>query len=126
MQCNQCLQFFNEGDGHFCHSIRGTSVATETIEIDGVLYPVIGSWITESPSVEVPSKPSPWPLLIRGIARRRIDSDQGVGDTVKRILTKVGGDQFEWVMKRLGIDCGCGSRQAWLNARYPYNKNYDQ
>ncbi|MCY2974645.1 MAG: hypothetical protein NTW52_08270 [Planctomycetota bacterium] len=65
-------------------------------------------------------KPDPWPLLIRGIARQRIASDIGVGDTIQRILSKMGGTQFEWVMKRLGIDCGCGSRQDWLNAAYRY------
>jgi hypothetical protein len=65
-------------------------------------------------------KAPPWPLLVRGIARQRIDTDTGVGDTVHRILSKMGGDQFEWVMKRLGIECGCGERQAWLNAVYPY------
>jgi hypothetical protein len=32
----------------------------------------------------------------------------------------MGGDQFKWVMKRLGVDCGCGSRQEWLNRVYPY------
>jgi len=67
----------------------------------------------------VTSKPV-WPLLIQGIQRQRIPSDTGVGDTVERILAKMGGDQFKWVMKRLGVDCGCGSRQEWLNRVYPY------
>jgi hypothetical protein len=66
------------------------------------------------------SKPEDWPLLIRGISRQRIPSDTGVGDTVERILAKMGGDQFKWVMARLGVDCGCGSRQEWLNRVYPY------
>jgi len=66
------------------------------------------------------SKPPPRPLLIQGISRQRIPSDTGVGDTVERILAKMGGDQFKWVMKRLGVDCGCGSRQEWLNRVYPY------
>jgi hypothetical protein len=74
-------------------------------------------WI---PSTQSPSPTSTWPLLIRGIARQRIASDIGVGDTIQRILSKMGGAQFEWVMKRLGIDCGCGSRQDWLNAAYRY------
>lgn len=120
MQCHQCLQFYNEEDGHFCHSTYGTSVAIQTIEIAGVLYPVIGSWESESLIAEAPSKATPWPLLIRGIARQRIESDKGVGDTIHRILSKMGGSQFEWVMKRLGINCGCGDRQEWLNRVYPY------
>ena len=65
-------------------------------------------------------KPIVWPLLIRGIQRQRIPSDTGAGDTVERILSKMGGDQFKWVMARLGVDCGCGSRQDWLNRVYPY------
>lgn len=65
----------------------------------------------------------PLPLLVRGIKRQRIPSDKGVGDTVHRILSKMGGLQFEWVMKRLGINCGCGDRQAWLNAAYPYDRD---
>jgi len=65
-------------------------------------------------------KPVVWPLLIRGIARQRIESDIGVGDTVHRILSHMGGNQFEWAMERLGIDCGCKSGREWLNRAYPY------
>jgi hypothetical protein len=60
--------------------------------------------------------------MIRGTARQRIASDIGVGDTIHRVLSKLGGTQFEWVMKRLGIDCGCGSRQDWLNSVYRYER----
>jgi hypothetical protein len=72
------------------------------------------------PTTQSSPPTSPWPLLIRGIARQRIASDIGVGDTIHRVLGKMGGTQFEWVMKRLGIDCGCGSRQDWLNSVYRY------
>jgi hypothetical protein len=67
-----------------------------------------------------PKPKEPWPLFIVGISRQRIPSDTGVGDTVERILSRMGGDQFKWVMARLGVDCGCGSRQEWLNRVYPY------
>jgi hypothetical protein len=67
-----------------------------------------------------PKPPAHRPLLIQGISRQRIPSDTGVGDTVERILAKMGGSQFKWVMARLGVDCGCGSRQEWLNRVYPY------
>lgn len=73
-----------------------------------------------TPHHETSTPKGPWPLIIRGIARQRIDSDLGVGDTIERILAKMGGSQFEWVMHRMGIDCGCGSRKDWLNAVYPY------
>ena len=86
----------------------------------------VSSLSRQSPSIVEPPKPrqSPEPktkpLLILGIQRQRIPSDIGVGDTVERILSKMGGDQFKWVMARLGVDCGCGSRQEWLNRVYPY------
>lgn len=65
------------------------------------------------------SKPV-WPLFIVGLSWLRTKDDTGIGDTVKHALSYMGGTQFEWVMKRLGIDCGCGSRQEWLNRNYPY------
>ena len=71
-------------------------------------------------SVSEPREPKPRPLLIRGIERQRIPSDTGVGDTVERLLAKMGGDQFKWVMHKLGINCGCEDRKAWLNRVYPY------
>lgn len=64
-----------------------------------------------------------WPLFITGLSWLRTKDDKGIGDTVKHALSYMGGTQFEWVMKRLGIDCGCGSRQDWLNARYPYDRD---
>jgi hypothetical protein len=68
---------------------------------------------------EEEAKPA-WPLFIVGISWLRTKEDIGVGDTVKHALSYMGGDQFKWVMARLGVDCGCGSRQEWLNRVYPY------
>jgi len=61
-----------------------------------------------------------WPLVVRGIARRRIGTDLGVGDTVERIIKRFGGDGFKWIMKRLGIECGCEDRKSLLNKLFPY------
>jgi len=66
-------------------------------------------------------KPVVWPLFIVGISWLRTKEDVGVGDTVKHALGYMGGNQFEWIMERLGIDCGCKSRQEWLNANYSYD-----
>lgn len=74
-----------------------------------------------SPAIVTLQGRKPRPLIIRGIERRRIDTDKGVGDTVERIISKLGGDSFKWVMQRLGLDCGCDNRKAWLNARWPYD-----
>jgi hypothetical protein len=81
---------------------------------------------TEEPTHEVVVIPEPWPLFITGISWLRTKEDKGIGDTVKHALSYMGGTQFEWVMKRLGVDCGCGGRQEWLNAVYPYKDSSDQ
>lgn len=46
--------------------------------------------------------------------------DRGVGDTVERLLAKIGGRSIKKILMHLGQDCGCTNRQKWLNARYPY------
>jgi hypothetical protein len=62
-----------------------------------------------------------WPVWARAIARKRIESETGVGDTVARIIAPVGGDVFKvWYRKATGRDCRCLQRQAGLNQRYPY------
>lgn len=58
--------------------------------------------------------------LIGWVKMFRKPEDTGVGDTVERLLAKVGGKAIEKSLKRLGINCGCKSRQKWLNQRYPY------
>lgn len=51
----------------------------------------------------------------------RADKDAGVGDTIARNLGRLGADYmkraYQWAF---GADCGCGARQARLNALYPY------
>lgn len=50
----------------------------------------------------------------------RVDSDKGVGDTVERLLAKVGGGKIKSLIESLGGSCGCTDRQKWLNEQYPY------
>jgi hypothetical protein len=64
----------------------------------------------------------PWPLIIQGIARQRKPEDKGVGDTVHRILHRLGAGAFEWVMRKAGVNCGCSDRRVWLNSHYRYNR----
>lgn len=63
--------------------------------------------------VKVPKRPG---FLIRF----RSDSDTGLGDTVERLIAMFGGKRIEAILKRLGINCGCGDRKAWLNRNWPY------
>jgi len=67
-----------------------------------------------------PKEAKPWPLVIRIIATQKTQEDKGVGDTVKRVLAKMGGEAFEWVMSKAGVNCGCGDRKDWLNRHYRY------
>lgn len=71
-----------------------------------------------SPLPEIPK--THW--LVRRIETFRKPGDIGLGDTVARIFAKFGGDQFKWVFKTLGINCGCEDRQAALNSWFPYAK----
>lgn len=61
-----------------------------------------------------------WPVLVKLVAVMRKESDRGVGDTVARVIGPAGGDAFKEWMDKLGLNCGCGERQEWLNGLYPY------
>jgi hypothetical protein len=72
-------------------------------------------------SLPVPNRASEWPRRIRLIAKFKRDGERGVGDTLARRLGAVGGEVWKkWYEHLTGTDCGCGERQARLNARYPY------
>jgi hypothetical protein len=75
------------------------------------------------PPTPKPKPPDPvprdqWPLAVRVVARFKQDGEQGIGDTLARLI--VGGDEFKALMEAIGVDCGCSARQAHLNALYPY------
>jgi hypothetical protein len=122
MICKRCGQ--EATDDTLC--VKGLKHPVSTVRTDAG-YSVRGIHACTPATIE-PTKPRPKPerkpktkpLIIRGIARQRIPGDTGVGDTVERLLAKMGGDQFKWVMERLGIKCGCEDRKAWLNRTYPY------
>lgn len=61
-----------------------------------------------------------WPRWAKLMAQRRIDSDVGVGDTVKRYADRVEGERFERVAEAIGIPCGCTARRHRWNRLYPY------
>lgn len=73
----------------------------------------------------VPAKPVPrdeWPLPARMIANLATIEDKGVGDTIKRVIGRVG-VFYQTMMKALtGSTCkGCGFRQQTWNDKYPYH-----
>jgi hypothetical protein len=65
--------------------------------------------------------PPPWPRWARWLSKRRVASDQGVGDTLARLLDPRGGRMWKrWYKALTGKPCGCSDRQARLNSHYPY------
>ena len=49
-----------------------------------------------------------------------IHSDRGAGDIIARVIGPIGGTAFKkWYKTLFGKDCGCGTRQEKLNARWP-------
>ena len=62
-----------------------------------------------------------WPFWARWLAKRRQPGDAGAGDTLARILGKVGADRAAKVWEQVtGTACGCSDRRGWLNGRYSY------
>lgn len=64
-----------------------------------------------------------WVLLVSYL---RTPKDTGVGDTVQRYAAMLGGEQFKVWAKKLGMPCGCTTRQKEWNLRYPYSEPHDQ
>ncbi len=57
------------------------------------------------------------------LKRFRAPEDRGLGDTVERLLTQIGGrplKRLKALLDALSIDCGCTSRRDWLNQLVPY------
>jgi hypothetical protein len=75
------------------------------------------------PVSNISIKKEPWPLLAERLGRLRKPGEVGLGDTTHRVLSWMGGKQFEWLTKKLGIDCGCSGRQKFLNERFSYASN---
>ena len=73
--------------------------------------------VCEREHVEAGGEPF-WLTAIRRLAK---PTDRGVGDTVQRIASWLGGELFKRFSAKLGIPCGCTQRQAEWNARWPYD-----
>jgi hypothetical protein len=72
-------------------------------------------------SVTPPAPPKPWPRWARWLAQKRIVADQGVGDTLARLLDPRGGKTWKrWYQALTGHPCGCEDRQRRLNLLFPY------
>ena len=75
---------------------------------------------SEAPSLPTGAGSERLPRLVRLVSRYRAEGDRGVGDTLERLLAKVGGRRFKHLMQLINLPCGCEDRQKWLNVRFPY------
>ena len=80
----------------------------------GEAYKPTGIAVSD-PAVEKRSR------LIKWISRFRVPEDRGLGDTLERMLSKVGGRKFKHLMQLMHMPCGCEDRRKWLNERFPFN-----
>lgn len=59
-----------------------------------------------------------WPILLRPMRPLAKAGDRGLGDIVARTIPA--GDAFKaWFKASFGYNCGCDSRQTWLNQNFP-------
>lgn len=116
----------------YCPHPAGPRFGTSTAPPDWSGVPLVQVGAPQRKPRPAPEtiKPVPrdeWPLRVRMVARLRKPEDKGVGDTLARLINTLpaykgtgAGDAFKAITTRLGIDCGCGQRQARANQLYPY------
>ena len=66
------------------------------------------------------TSPDRWPKWAVAVKQLAATEDAGVGDTLRRLFAKVGGEQFKRTARVLGVPCGCAARQVEYNQRFPY------
>jgi hypothetical protein len=65
---------------------------------------------------------TPWQeRLVTLVSKFRTPEDRGVGDTLERLLAKVGGRKIKHLLRLANLPCRCDDRQKWLNERFPYS-----
>jgi hypothetical protein len=61
-----------------------------------------------------------WPRWAKWFYERRLPDEIGVGDTAKRLFSKMGGEQYQLLVRNIGMPCRCDKRQQEWNAKYSY------
>lgn len=73
--------------------------------------------VVESPSVSFEK----WPLWAKAMALMKKDGDEGVGDTVYRVIGSPASEAFKkWYVRIFGRSCGCSQRHLKWNDQFPY------
>jgi hypothetical protein len=69
---------------------------------------------------------TPWQQrLVALVSKLRTPEDRGVGDTLERMLAKVGGRKIKHLLRLANLPCRCDDRQRWLNTRFPYFDGFE-
>lgn|SRR6185437_9686435 len=62
-----------------------------------------------------------WPLWAKAMALMKKKEDEGVGDTVHRVIGHPASEAFQkWYLRMFGKSCGCARRHREWNSKYPY------
>ena len=103
-----------------CHKCNGTHGPEdfEAIEVSGLEF--VAPRPVQLARDVTPVDPKDWPFWAWSLKWMRNLSDNGVGDTAQRIAAKVGGEAYKKLTQRLGMPCGCSTRQEDWNTHYPY------
>jgi hypothetical protein len=90
------------------------------VDIDHPSYPRARTEIRPPTSSAVAADRSGWPLAARLLAKLATDADAGLGDTLYRAIGERNSERFSRTYKAvMGHDCGCATRRARMNARFP-------
>jgi hypothetical protein len=78
------------------------------------------------PAVVEQASVTPWQeRLVALVSKLRTPEDRGVGDTLERLLAKVGGRKIKHLLRLANLPCRCDDRQKWLNERFPYFDGFE-
>lgn len=118
---NNGLPPYDTGDGSSCN-YEASVVTFYPYTVNGCCEEVAPLSTIQSSEIRTKTKvlPRDKTRWIKWVEAFRYKEDKGVGDTVERLLAKIGGRSIKKILMHLGQDCGCTNRQKWLNARYPY------
>lgn len=72
------------------------------------------------PVVHMGVRKPEWPRWAQWVYARRQPGEIGIGDTARRLLAQVGGEQYKLLVRNVGLPCKCAMRQAEWNTKYPY------
>lgn len=74
-----------------------------------------GEWLELPDGYDLSNRPL-WVRMVGVLSR---PTDTGVGDTLARIFSWFGGNQYKRARKAIGRPCNCEKNRKLLNIRYP-------